>query len=369
MPGRARAPARGVARRRPLASEQEVGDALAARSLRARDRRGPCSGAERGAPRGVADEPGQRGGERRGVVDRHEHAVDAILDQLHDARDPRRDDRQAGRHRLEDGERRALVARREHGDVRRGEQRGDVLASPEQAHAPAQPEALGLGRERGCERAVAGDREHALGQERERVEQHVEALLGREAREREQERRAFGQPERGARDGRRALQPVDAHRVLDDVHPVGRQVEPGRDHGREGGGHGDPDVRRAEAADQARRPRLVERDAELQHPDDAGHAREAGGEQAVAAGALPAQRRVERSGAQGAQATRHARGGDDAGDARRGTLDALRAPALEQGVGEAVVQDHGAAPRRASASKRSSAARSAPPTASPCASM
>jgi hypothetical protein len=111
--------------------------------------------AEPPSQRGVVEQPADGGGEQFRVSGRDEQAGLTVDHELRDAAHARRDDGQAGRHRLEDGERQALGATGEHEHVRPGEQRPDVAPVAEHADARAEAEALELQLDGAAERPVA----------------------------------------------------------------------------------------------------------------------------------------------------------------------------------------------------------------------
>ncbi len=108
--------------------------------------------------------------------------MDAVLDRLGVAGHPGGDHRQAGRHRLEDGQREALVERRQAEDVGRGVELGHAVVhhAAGELHRAAEPQAGDLGVDRRPLLAVAGDHQpggrmagddggHGLDQHRHRL--------------------------------------------------------------------------------------------------------------------------------------------------------------------------------------------------------
>jgi O-antigen ligase len=111
--------------------------------------------AEASSQRGVVEQPADGGREQVWVSRRDEQAGLTVDHQLRNAAHAGRDDGQAGRHRLEDGERQALGATGQHEDVRPGEQRPDVPPVAEHPDARAKPEALELELDCAAERPIA----------------------------------------------------------------------------------------------------------------------------------------------------------------------------------------------------------------------
>ena len=118
-------------------------------------------------------------GQRLRVSDRDEEACLPLDHRLADPADGRRDDRDAGRLRLDHGEAEALEVRRKGEHLERGEQVGDVAALTEKLEAVAQRSGELL--ELPAELAVAGDHEAhvrmALEHARRRRDQVAMALL------------------------------------------------------------------------------------------------------------------------------------------------------------------------------------------------
>ena len=116
-------------------------------SVRRSKRRSTRSRAARGEPGGqlvVGEQALQRGGEPVGVVRLDEQPRDAVLHQLRDARQARRDDRHAAGHRLHQGDRDALhpAARQPDRRQREGAGRGPAPPPPRRSSGrPAWPPA------------------------------------------------------------------------------------------------------------------------------------------------------------------------------------------------------------------------------------
>src|SRR5262245_26345700 len=200
--------------------------------------------AERPAEPGVACELAERGGERARIPGRDD-APRALERGLHPA-DVGADDRDPVCHRLEHRERQPLRTRRLHEDVRRGEERRDVL--PVAAEADREIAARRRGLERRPLGAVADDEEAVdPGVAAERTEAHVEPLLGRQAPD---ERR----PDVVARDAERRARPLadardsagvgDRHAVPHDADAPGRKADVVDEGARLLGADRDEDVRR-----------------------------------------------------------------------------------------------------------------------------
>ena len=119
-------------------------------------RRAP-SAPRRAASAGSREHPAERVGQRPGVGRRNQEP--AAAQQLAGAADVGGDHRAAGGHRLHDGVAHALVQRRQHHDVRPGQQRLDVGTGPEEPHVDAQ--ARGLLLQRRALRPVADQGERA----------------------------------------------------------------------------------------------------------------------------------------------------------------------------------------------------------------
>ena len=171
------------------------------RALAGRPRRAPC-GARRG-PRAARPSASARPCVVAGL---DEQAGLAVGDDLGDGAHARRDDRQAGEHRLEQHDPEPLPARRVHEDVRALEPVADVGAA-RQGHGVVE---LELGDEPprlGLERAAAEDREpclrHRRADARERAQQRRVVLLLDQPADGERERRVRRDPRGGRRRLRR----------------------------------------------------------------------------------------------------------------------------------------------------------------------
>ena len=130
----------------------------------------------------VAHEVGHRGGERLAIAVRDERARFAVPDDLGRAeRAVERDDRHARRHRFDDDDAPALVARGQDEDVRRLDPAAGHLRHAGQLDAVAEAEPVALRLKRLQQLALAPDRQRPVRvirrDDREGVDQAVEALL------------------------------------------------------------------------------------------------------------------------------------------------------------------------------------------------
>ncbi len=178
------------------------GGEVPARSAAARPRAAAAAGSASAAASASA--------RRVGVARRGEEGMVAA-ERLDHARDPRRDDRQAERHRLEHDERQALEARRQHQQVGGGHQVADVVARGRGSGSlgPAAACCLAGGplgaladQQQPGRRPRASQRPHS-------ADQRALVLLRREPADGEEERRSVGQMPSAARvsaaaSGRRA---------------------------------------------------------------------------------------------------------------------------------------------------------------------
>ena len=127
------------------------------REVEAGERALATGGSQAATQGAVREQPLDRRGERARVAGRDEQPGRAVDHLLRDASDGRRDDRQPRGHRLQDGQRRALGAARQHEDVGCGEQRGTSPRLPRSSHRGRQAERPELRRQRRALRPIADD--------------------------------------------------------------------------------------------------------------------------------------------------------------------------------------------------------------------
>jgi len=100
----------------------------------------PAGRAHRAPAVAVGQKLVERVCQRRGIASRHQHPVDAVVDQRREPADTRRHHGQPGVHVLEHGQRRPLEVRAVDGDVERPDHVGHVGPRAEQHHGVRQAE-------------------------------------------------------------------------------------------------------------------------------------------------------------------------------------------------------------------------------------
>ena len=160
-----------------------------------------AGGAEAAPQFGIAGEPVDGVGKRRGVVRRHQQGVDAVARDLAATRHVGGDDRPPAGGGFQQAHRQALAQRRQHGDMRPRPERADVIDVAEEGQ-PRTPLPFGEGclwDRGGIGRiGLAGnqecDRPAAARKQRMGLDQRGQALVGRAAGRRSRRRPAAAAP-------------------------------------------------------------------------------------------------------------------------------------------------------------------------------